>query len=154
MQTVELTAHDLDLVDRAAAHAMAEYVLPAAARFQRNVTDLDVARLILALERGTVIVPSATGRSWHTVPRGDRMPPLTRVIEEAMRVGLVHPDTVKIGDIARTQLVAAPVHLRVQIDRNRRGTACRASQDIPFGRFRTLDNRDLVDCSACLMAHR
>lgn len=154
MDTFDLSLRELDLITRAGAHSLAETRLAPVQRFRDGVTDLDVARLIHRIERGTTIVPSSPG-CW-TVLAGPNalIPHLSRVVREAMRVGLVHEDTVRTApDVVRTILVAAPVHLRHP--RLVRGqTACTASARVPYGRFRTLPDVDLVDCSACLMAHR
>lgn len=150
-----LSQRELDLIERAGAHAVAECLLAEAARFRDGVTDLDVSRLIHRIERGQTFVPAAAPGCWTLLTgRGPRFTGLSRVVREAMRVGLVHEDTVRTGpDVVRTILVAAPVHLR-HPTLVRGQTACTASAQVPYGRFRTLPDRDLVDCSACLMVHR
>jgi hypothetical protein len=146
----DLPARDLILVVRAGAHAAPDYELPASAQFRDGVSDLDVARLILRIERGAAVVAGSSGRSWHTVPRGFRMPPLTRVVNEALRVRLVRLDAVRTGPhTVRQQLACAPVHVRDFTRTGRRRTACAAWLSEPFVRYRTVDDPGLADCIAC-----
>lgn len=138
-----LTHEDRRLIDRSACHALADGLGPA---FRNGVTDLDAARLILRLEQGIIVVPAKGGRSWHTVPRGERMPPLTRVVEECLRLGLVVRDAIETGPgVRRIQLAAAPIHRRLAPNTTR----CNASRLRPGLRWRTTLDRDLVDCFAC-----
>ena len=140
MALTDLSPAEQTLVIRSAAHCIPEHLIPSRLRFRNGVDDLDAARLLLAVERGTVIVQVASGRSWHTVPRTDRMPSLTRVVEECLRLGLVYRDSVITGPaLRRIQLAAAPIHLR--------GMPC----DMPsnFRRVRMLADVRLVDCLVC-----
>lgn len=148
---ISLSTHETALVARAAAHALAEEATPALARFTNGVDDLDVARLIMRIERGSVIVPSAVSRAWLALNEIEREPHLTRIVKEAIRVGLVYPGTIRTGPhLIRVQLVAAPVHLR----RVPGVPVCPESQEKPYGRYRTLDEAAWVDCSACLSTLR
>jgi len=138
-----LTHEDRRLIDRSACHALADGIGPA---FRNGVTDLDAARLILRLEQGVIVVPAKGGRSWHTLPRGQRMPPLTRVVEECLRLGLVARDTIETGPgVRRIQLAAAPIHRRLAVNT----TLCSASNTLPGLRWRTTLDADLVDCFTC-----
>lgn len=141
-----LSDREESLITRAAAHALADE-MAGDSRFRNGVTDLDAARLIHRIERGALIVPSITGRSWHEVPRGPHMPPLTRVIEECLRLGLVERLTVETAPaIWRTQLQAAPVHIRTTPGAVLCGRHFRA----PGKRLRALRDVTLADCAACV----
>jgi hypothetical protein len=75
------------------------------------------------------------------------MPPLTRIVEECLRLGLVQRTTVETAPaIWRTQLEAASVHLRSTGG----PTACSAVDLAPQFRYRTVQDVALVDCLACL----
>jgi len=141
MELLDLT--DRRLIDRAVCHSLADGIGPA---FRNDVTDLDAARLILRLEQGVIVVPAKGGRSWHTLPRGQRMPPLTRVVQECLRLGLVSRDTIETGPgVRRIQLAAAPIHRRLAPNTTR----CSASMLRRGLRWRTTLDQDLVDCFAC-----
>jgi len=143
----DLSPADTVLVTRAYSHALADSAVPPALRFRNGVDDLDAARLLLQLERGAVIVQATSGRSWHTVPRGERMPPLTRVVNECLRLGLVYLTSVDRGpSVRRLQLAAAVIHLRKAPNT----TTCSASELVPGQRWRTLPDVNMVDCFACL----
>jgi hypothetical protein len=138
-----LSLEDRRLIERSAAHALADGIGPA---FRNGVTDLDVARLILRLEQGAIVVQAKGGRSWHTLPRGERMPPLTRVVQECLRLGLVYRATIETGPaVRRVQLAAAPIHRRLAPNTTR----CNASLLRRGLRWRTTLDARLVDCFAC-----
>lgn len=140
------TERERIMIERATAHAAHESVLERAARWQvGEVDDLEVARVMRALEGGTPFRRSSNGR-W-TAP--DARPAMSRsfslVVSEMIRVGLV----VHVrGDL----LVPAKVHLGTWDDRNARWvTACREPGE-NMGPKRVRLHRDpvVVDCLACL----
>lgn len=141
LAVADLPASEQRLIARAGLHAMKDPSEPLA--FRDGVTDLDAARLIHAIERGYVVVPR--GRVWTDLSGAlrARMPHLTRVVQECLRVRLVSIAAVHFGgDVVRHQLVAAPVHLR-------------GAHDLPEGwRHRLTDDATLIDCKACLAANR
>lgn len=136
---------------RAGVHGMPAADLEPEARLGRGVNDLDVARLVLQIERGTVVYPTATMRTWKATPA---MPTarrsLTTVVAEALRLGIVYPITLPMGlNVFRTQLEAAPTHARRAGCVNR--PACLAI-DPKVLRWRLLNVGQLayVDCQACM----
>lgn len=148
-----LTPHETDIVARSAAHTLADSVTPAATALRDGITDFDIARLMMSLEMGDLIVPA--GRTWKALDvRPVLMPFIPRLyatIAEALRVGIVQIGTVRTTPgVVRTQLVGAPVHLR----RTTARTMCDASEAVPTVRYRLVDDEDLVDCTACLLANR
>ena len=145
-----LPEREQTLILRSAAHIADESRLPAWAQLCNHVTDLDVARLIHAIERGTIVYPH--GAAWTDLG-GDlrkRMPHLTRIVNECLRLGLVERTSEQTApDIWRTWLVAAPVHY----DNGDHVPACHRGRTRPI-RFRLSQDPALVDCQACLGAHR
>lgn len=134
------------LILRSALHVVPdESALPERARFHNKVTELDAARLLHAIERGYMVVPE--DRAWTDL-RGTlrtRMPHLTRIVNECLRLGLVSRMSEQIApDVWRTHLVPAAVHLSAGINR----TLCPASAGLSF-RFRLTDDPGLIDCEAC-----
>jgi hypothetical protein len=140
-----------ELVFRAGLHAVPPGALHPSEQLRRGVSDLDVARLVHQIERGNIIYPSTTHKTWRStgpVPRGRRA--LSTVVSEALRLGIVHP-VVEHSSlyVYRTRLEAAPTHAR------RRGTANRPAcglLSVRVWRWRLLDADRLmfVDCQACL----
>jgi len=139
---------DMALAARAAAHADEEHI------YNNGVTDLDIARLLLAVERGTLIHPTASMTQW-AAPAGSplRAPhrPLNATVNEAIRVGLCRVAVDRTAPaIARTRLAAAPVHAR----NPRRPTIPRCLDAVLYARtdayFRLLDDLTLVDCQGCI----
>ena len=117
--------------------------LPEWAQFHNRVTDLDAARLIHAIERGAVVHPH--GAAWlDTTGRlRAKMPHLTRIVNECLRLRLVEQATEPIGpDVWRTRLQTARVHLLAGINR----PACTQRGSV---RFRLTDDPALIDCPAC-----
>jgi hypothetical protein len=134
---------------RASAHAADPGVLRAAQRFQSLVTDLDVARVMLALERGAK--PTRNRADRWSVPAGtplNGMTPgrLSNAIREMVRTGLVRHYRNKTGD----HLIPAPVHFRDRHDDGSQTSACLfVGEDLGPMRARLVDRLDLVDCLAC-----
>jgi hypothetical protein len=138
--------------DRAAAHTMDESVLRTAQRFQHGVTDLQVARVMYALERGTRPYRNRVGR-WYA-PTGSPISGmganLSSIIGEMVRTGLVRHWKDREGD----HLIPAPVHYRVR-DTDYPGliqahSACLfVGEDMGPMRSRLTDRLDLTDCLAC-----
>jgi hypothetical protein len=140
---------------RAGAHAAEASVLRVAQRFQNQVTDLDVARVMLALERGARPFLNRMGR-WF-VPTGtplNGMPAhkLSTVIQEMIRTGLVrHHRPWHAPDV----LIPAPTHFRVKVeltqpDQTLQHSACLfVGEDLGPMRARLVDRLDLTDCLAC-----
>lgn len=147
----ELSPEDRRAVERAVAHARHDEVLEPAARFRNGVEDLDVARLLRAIEAGTEVYQG--GVSGWTVAKGG---PLFRrglacIVQEALRTGLVHAVSVPTGPgVRRVFIVSANVHLTDPWDNLR--PACGGSED-PSRRYRLVRNRTWVDCRACLQGH-
>lgn len=144
----DLSPADLRLIERACAHAVHEDLLEPAQRFGNGVTDLDVARLLKALESGNEVVQG--GSAGWTVPTGSplRRGGLARTVQEALRTGLVRALSKPTGpQIRRVYLVPADVHLRDRWDNL--SPLCGA----PGGagrRWRLVKNREWADCRACL----
>lgn len=137
---------DQGLIARAGAHAADPELLPEEARFQGSVTDLDVARLLLALDRGAAVWPHERG--WRTEQRTALMfGRLSATVRECLRLGLVHTMREQTGPSSfREFLVPAITHLRHRADH--RAPACPAPRSIK--RYRLVDDRVLVDCQTCL----
>jgi hypothetical protein len=147
MHTADLTTREQTLLNRAVAHVLADVITPPALAYRNGVTDLDTVRLLMRIESGELIIPGKSGHSWHAVPHGKAMPPLTRIVQECLRLGLVQRTTVETApSIWRAQLEAAPVHLTDGAG----GTACDAAELAPQFRYRRAQDVALVDCLACL----
>lgn len=131
---------------RAGAHATNPEDLPPEARFRDGVTDLDMARLLLAVERGVPIVMQ--GYRWTCPSHSPLRARLASTVSEGIRLGLLHQASVPTGPHTRVQTaVAAPVHLRSATDPDR--PAC--PQPRSFKRYRLMSAADIryVDCTAC-----
>lgn len=134
---------------RAGAHAADPESLPFEARLRDGITDLDMARLLRALECGTQVVYN--GRTWRAPigsPLGSNQR-LTGTVSEGIRLGLVRHAIVRTGPHTQLQVAApAPVHLRSATDVNR--PAC--PQPVSFKRYRLMnaDSLEYVDCLTCL----
>lgn len=134
---------------RAGAHAADPDTLPAAARLAGGVNDLDVARLLRALECGTTV--TLVRYRWHA-PTGSPLnsQSLAATVSECLRLGLVHATIQPTGPHTVCQiLVAAPVHLRSPEHRDRPRCPHPA---FTYRRYRLMNVEDVryVDCSACL----
>jgi len=142
--------------DRAGAHAAAESALRAAQRWQHGVTDLAVARVVYALERGTRPYRNRSGR-WYA-PTGSPLAgmgqSLSTVINEMVRTGIVRHWRDREGD----HLIPAPVHLLVKDIEAPAGAVLRHSaclfvgEDMGPMRARLIDQLALVDCGNCEQA--
>lgn len=143
---------DARVVGRAAAHALPEDALEPAQRFQGAVTDLRVARLLRALDEGVSVVQG--GRYGWIAPDGSPLsqPRLAAVVAEALRTGLARAVSTPVAPgIRQVRLVPAPVHLRAPTDAYR--PSCRPLRVTGSPtRYRIVDDRDWVDCQACLDA--
>jgi len=133
-------------IERAAAHAAPSSLLTPAARFRGGVTDQDVARLLLALERGVSFTRTRHG-GWR-VPTGTPVPRnCSTAIQEAVRTGLLHHHR---SDV----LVLAPVHLG-RFEQwgayDRQVSVCGvAGENMGPKRTRLVADPIMVDCLACL----
>jgi len=126
-------------VERAVAH-----IQPDSAPFENGVTDLEISRLIRALEMGTEVVQG--GHTGWTAPAGSplRRTGLAKIVHEAIRTGLVVAVSRHVApSIVRVRVLPAPVHLRAG-----ERPACNPPQGLK--RYRMVDNRDVVDCFSCL----
>jgi len=157
MTIAELAPKDQGLVIRASAHAAAEAMLLPGSRFQEGVTDLEVARVLSALERGALIVPSASRPNRWMLGVGTPNPlvgmesnagprPLSRIVAEMIRLGLAYPRTERTGPASyRTYLEPAMVHLRGPVWRL---PMC-GGPSSTIKRYRLVDDLTLVDCQSC-----
>jgi len=146
---VPLTRDEDALILRAGTHAVHANLLPPESLLQGGVRDLDIARLVHYVERGGLVWPNA--RTWKAdgMP-AMRRPSLTLVVNEALRLGIVKPITVRTGPgVYRTLLAAASTHARSAYVSWL--PAC-GRQDLHALRYRLLDRDHLmyVDCQACL----
>lgn len=147
--TSTLTPKEAADIERAGAHAAAEAVLRAAQRLQHGVTDLDVARVMRAIELGHRPYRNRIGR-WF-MPSGTPAQAInfrmSHVINEMVRTGLLRHYVDREGD----HFLPAPVHYRNPEDRN--VSACLfVGEDMGPMRARLVDRLDLVDCLACEQA--
>jgi hypothetical protein len=140
------TEADQILITRASAHAAAPLTLAPAARWDAwGVDDIEAARVLLALERGTEI--QYLGKRRWAAPIGS---PLNRrsvgtVVNEMIRVGLLINWPVD-------KLIPAKVHLKDWDDaQGWSRSKCRVPQE-GRGPLRTRLVLDpiMVDCLACL----
>lgn len=143
MTMVELTPREHVLIERAAAHAVAKEMLEPAARFQHGVTDLEVARIMRALESGTPIERNRNGR-W-CAPSGSPINSrtLSVAVNECIRTGLmVHYRT--------GALVPAMVHLKVWAYESWRSACGVPGEHMGPKRVRLHADPIMVDCLTCL----
>lgn len=128
-------------------HAASPVTLAPAARFRPPIDDLAVARLMRALEAGTLVTRGGT-MGWTTpgsrnLLRGD----LAVTVAECLRTGLVVLTTLSAGPVRFDLVLPGPVHARSSADP--RWPACR---DTTALRHRLIGG-DLirhVTCEACL----
>jgi hypothetical protein len=93
---------EIDII-RAGLHAVPAACLAEEASFREGVTDVEIARLLLALERGARVVQSQQ-RTWHCPDKPYFLGRRRRhVIKEALRTGLAADHD--------GRLQPAPVHL-------------------------------------------
>jgi hypothetical protein len=155
METMTPINGDEASVIRAGAHAAAEAVLRQAQRFHKDVTDLDVARVMRALETGHRPIRNKTGRwfmSGETPAKGLNYK-MSGIINEMIRTGLVRHYRTG-GPVSETDpgnrdhLIPALVHYRNPENHNL--SACLfTGEDLGPMRARLVDRMDLVDCLAC-----
>jgi len=146
---VDLSEAEEAYAIRASAHSADPSVLRVAQRFQELVTDLDVARVILALERGANPVRNRADRwsmpSWNQL-RGMSSGRLSNAVREMIRTGLVRHYRDHDGD----HLIPAPVHFRMIHQDATQTSACLfVGEDLGPMRARLVDRLDLVDCLNC-----
>jgi hypothetical protein len=137
------TEQDWMMVERAAAHCSPN--LPEALQFVRSVGDLDVARVLLSMERGTEIVQGGPKR-WMAMDGSPlNRTSLSRTVDEMIRTGLARGVSERLSlNLVKVRLSAAPVHL--QSTQDRLSPSC----EVQGLRFRLADHPDLADCPACL----
>jgi hypothetical protein len=151
IEVANLPEREQTLILRSVAHVADESRLPEQMRLCNRITDLDVARLIHGIERGAIVVQ----RDAVWVDRGGlmrrRMPHLTRIVNECLRLGLVDRVSQEISpDVWRVWLSAAPVHQQAPGG----GPVCPVAGERRTRRLRLSDDPGLVDCPACLEADR
>lgn len=138
------TAAERVWILRAGSHATPDHLLTADARWaHRDVNDEIVARVMLALERGTEIRCSPHGR-WYA-PTGSPLngQSLSHAVREMVRVGLlVHHHT--------GALVPSNVHLMRWTDTLWVSTCGAAGENMGPKRTRLVADPVAVDCLACL----
>lgn len=137
----ELTAAEQAHITRAAAHAVDPEKLRPLQRFAPYVTDVQVARIMMALERGTVLYRSRLGR-WLAPTGSPISQNLSPAVMEMIRTGLVRHWIDREGD----HLIPAKVHL----DLGDRQSACHfVGEDMGPMRSRLVQDLSLVDCLHC-----
>lgn len=145
-----LTAELQTMVAKAGLHAADPTRLKLDARFRGGITDLDVARVILAAERGAGIVADPGPCRWVLMgPERMGRVMLSRIVEEMIRTGLAAGVSESRGrDLVRVSVRVAPIHLRARRNDLRARCTSRAL------RLRRTDDPTLVDCVSCLSASR
>lgn len=150
--SINLTEDEERLIHRAGTHAVHDHLLTPALRWAGRVTDLHVARLVHEIEKGAIIVPSRTGKTWVAlteIPKMER-PSITAVVNEALRLQVVHHGTERTGRSSYlTFLVPAPTHARSAARTD--SPACKLYAVRPI-RWRLIgrDGLAFVDCQACM----
>lgn len=145
MTTYGTTQADHDAALRATAHAADPATLPEAARWSGwGVNDTEVARVMLALERGTPITRTGNGR-WYA-PAGSPLNgrSISTVVNEMIRVGL-------LANVPRTALIPARTHQKAWSADHGPRALCNVPQE-GSGPIRTrlVAYVGLVDCPDCL----
>jgi hypothetical protein len=141
------TERERILIERSSAHACRADLLEPEARFQNGVTDLDMARLMLMLERGTQLRrESRTGRWFPPVGSPLNGQIASKVVAEGIRTGLLYH--VRGIDV----LIPADVHWAAWDEGvGRRITRCRtAGENRGPKRVRISAEAVMVDCPRCL----
>jgi hypothetical protein len=145
------TADERLRIQRASAHALPPHLLTEDNAFQLGVTELDMARILEALEKGVEFRRNKFGR-WFAPPAYPKGFRVSTVIAEGVRTGLVQHVIERKGRDVVHRLLPAPVHQGVWNDQ-------RASWDPECGEAghgkgpkRTRVHRDpeVVDCARCL----
>ena len=157
VSTTNLSDADRIKVIRAGCHATAEVMLDRDAQLREGVTDLDVARVLLALEGGALIIPGPRNSTRWMAPHGSPLRAmdgtyerrsLNRVVGEMIRLGLAYVATQRTGPSSfRRFLAPALVHAR-----GGRGRPACGGPTTTIKRFRLVDELTLVDCQACVDA--
>jgi hypothetical protein len=143
--TNTITPADQRAINRAGAHAAAEAVLRPEQRLRFGVTDLDMARVMRALELGTTFTYAGGGDWLAPLGYSIRGARLSRTIAEMLRTGLVRKVRNPLGG---SWLSPAPVHLRSPEDRN--VSACLfPGEGLGAIRARLSDDLLDVDCLEC-----
>jgi len=146
----EMTEAETRAINRAGAHAAAPAVLRPAQQFMYGVTDLQVARVMRALEGG-VNFTHLGGPRWaaplgHPLNTPEWQQRLRQVIPEMLRTNLVRHLRGPLG--GGGVLIPAPVHLRNAEDRNL--SACLfPGEDRGPTRARLSSDLLDVDCLEC-----
>lgn len=147
MNVIDFPSADQALIIRAGAHAVDPEKLPEDARFRSGVTDLDMARLIRAIEKGLVVY--LAGYKWSCQPeRSPVSKGLSATVNEGIRTGLIAQVVIRTGmHTVQQRAVAAPVHLRSKADLDR--PACHAPGGLKRYRLMNREDARYVDCLAC-----
>jgi hypothetical protein len=143
LDTIELDEADQRYVDRATAHVADYFALRRDQRFASYVSELYTARVMLAIERGTVVKRAKTGH-WRA-PAGSRLPHnLSVIINEMIRTGLLRD--YRDPRTGQHTLIPAKTHL----DDGYRTSLCLfTGEDLGPMRARLVKSMDLVDCLEC-----
>lgn len=147
MNLTDLPGADRELIVRAGAHAVNPEDLPEEARFQHGVTDLDMARLLRAIEKG-LIVYLASYR-WSCSPETSPVSKnLSSTVAEGIRTGLIGQVAIRTGlHTVQQRAVAAPVHLRSRASKDR--PACHRPGGLKRYRLMNAEDARYVDCETC-----
>lgn len=132
---------DESLIARSSSHVRPDEYMRAAQRLQNGVTELDVARVMHELEKGTRLYLNRLGR-W-CAPTGSRLGNKpSPAVHEMIRTGLVRHYKDREGD----HLLPAKVHL----DAGEYQSACHfIGEDMGPMRSRLSTDKTLVDCLDC-----
>jgi len=137
-----LRAADEQLVERSTAHIVPSGTLKRSQAFTGGVRELDVARLMLAVEQGNAI---KLGRFRWVAPAGHRGGAMfSRAVSEAIRTGLLRD--YRDPATGEHHLIPALVHLR---DFDGASVCKFAGEDMGPVRARLVDDIALTDCRNC-----
>jgi hypothetical protein len=145
------TAEERRQIARASAHALPPHLLTPENRFGYGVDELDMARILRALETGVEFRRNSHGR-WFAPPGYPRGFRVSSVIAEGIRTGLIHDVIEREGRSHVHRLVPAHVHQGVwNHERASWDPECMLAGHLR-GPMRTRVHRDpaIVDCPSCL----
>lgn len=148
------TAEERRRIERAGAHALRPDQLAEDNRFQGGVTDLDMARVLEALERGgsDQFRRNEHGR-WYALPGVPVQYRVSATIQEGIRTGLItHTVQRPRGQAWIHRLVPAPVHLGEWNHETAAWEPACGLAGFNKGPKRTRVHRDpqITDCPRCL----